>query len=128
MRTLCAVVLAFEAVVIALAIPVAVQIAGMPPGTAAAVWGSLAGAALVLSALQRFTWAFHGGSLLQAVLVAAAVIVPGMGGLVVVGLLFAGLWIAAIVLGSRVEGRSAGARRSEREERGETASGPGPGR
>jgi hypothetical protein len=107
-RTLCAVVLVFEAVVIALAIPVAVHLAGMPPATAAAVWGSLALAALALAALQRFTWAFYGGSLLQAVVVGTAVIVPGMGGLVMVGLLFTGLWITAIVLGSRVEGSRAG--------------------
>lgn len=100
MRTLCTVVLAFQALVVALVIPVAIQVAELPVATAGWLWGGLAGAALVLAFLQRFRWAFHAGSALQVVFVLSAVLVPS---LLVPGVMFAGLWLAAIVVGRRTE-------------------------
>ncbi|WP_046469525.1 DUF4233 domain-containing protein [Allosalinactinospora lopnorensis] len=100
MRTLCAVVLAFEAVVIGLAVPVAIQLGGHSPALAGGVWGGLAVAALLLAALQRFRWAYYAGWVLQMALVTSGFLVPG---LVVLGVIFAGLWIAAIVVGTRTD-------------------------
>lgn len=105
MRLLCAVVLGFEAVVIGLAIPVAVRLAGISPLQAAVVWGGLALLALVLAALQRFGWARVAGSALQLGLIASGLIVPAMGGLAVLGVVFGVLWAAALILGSRVPAR-----------------------
>lgn len=110
MRTICAVVLAFEAVAIALAIPVAIQLAGLAPATAGAVWGGLAAAAVLLAALQRHTWAFHAGSALQLLILASGLIVPGMGGLALLGAIFGALWAAGIVLGARTDALNAPSR------------------
>ncbi|MFC7330017.1 DUF4233 domain-containing protein [Marinactinospora rubrisoli] len=107
MRTMCAVVLAFEAVVIALAVPVAIQLGGYSPAVAGGTWGGLAAVALVLAALQRFAWARYAGWALQAAFVASGVLVPG---LFVLGVVFAGLWVAGWLLGRRTDAlRAAGA-------------------
>ncbi|MBB4933210.1 hypothetical protein F4561_004030 [Lipingzhangella halophila] len=100
MRTLCAVVLAFEAIVIGLAVPVAIQLGGHPPATAGAVWGGLAVAALVLAGLQRFRWAHLAGWVLQGLVIASGFLVPG---LALLGVVFAGLFVAATVVGLRTD-------------------------
>ncbi|RCV50446.1 DUF4233 domain-containing protein [Marinitenerispora sediminis] len=100
MRTMCAVVLAFEAVVIALAVPVAIQLGGYSPAVAGGVWGGLAAAALVLAALQRFAWGHYAGWVLQAAFVVSGVLVPG---LFVLGIVFAALWVAGVWLGRRTD-------------------------
>jgi hypothetical protein len=99
-RTVCAVVLAFEAIVLGLAVPVAIQLGGHAPGFAGAVWGGLALAALVLAALQRFTWGFYAACALQVASLLSGFVVPG---LISLGIVFVGLWIAGVVLGRRVE-------------------------
>ncbi|MBV2363489.1 DUF4233 domain-containing protein [Streptomonospora nanhaiensis] len=104
MRRLCAVVLAIEVVVIGLAVPVAVQIVQIPPAVAGAVWGGLAAAALVLAALQRFRWAYYAGWALQAAFVATGFLVPG---LALMGVVFFGLWVWAVVLGRRTDAMQA---------------------
>lgn len=103
MRMLCAVVLGFQAMVIALAIPVAINLAGISPGVASGVWGGMAVAAFVLAALQRFTGARHLGSALQLLVVGSGLIVPDMGGFAILGIIFGILWAVAIILGSRFE-------------------------
>lgn len=100
MRTLCAVVLAFEVVVIGLAVPVAIQLGGHPPATAGAVWGGLAAAALLLAGMQRFRWAYYAGWVLQVLFLASGFLVPG---LAVLGVVFVGLWVAATVVGRRTD-------------------------
>ncbi len=100
MRTLCAVVLVFEVVVLGLALPVAIQLGDHAPTTAGAVWGGLAIAALVLAGLQRFRWAYYAGWVLQLLVVASGFLVPG---LLVLGVIFAGLWVAATVVGGRTD-------------------------
>lgn len=100
MRTICAVLLAFEAIILGLAVPVAIQLGGHPPALAATVWGGLALAALVLAALQRFTWGFYAACVLQAAFVVSALLVPG---LLVLGVVFAALWIAGVALGRRTD-------------------------
>ncbi|MUL43076.1 DUF4233 domain-containing protein [Streptomonospora sp. PA3] len=115
MRRMCATVLVLEFVVIGLAVPVAIQIAGIPPAVAGGVWGGLAALALVLSALQRFRWAYFGGWALQAAFVATGFLVPGLAFL---GVLFLVLWAAGVLLGRRTDARDAAEARAEaRQER-----------
>ncbi|GAA1123046.1 DUF4233 domain-containing protein [Nocardiopsis composta] len=106
MRTICAVVLAFEVIVIGLAVPVAINLAGFSPAVAGGVWGGLAAAALVLAGLQRFRWAHYAAWVLQAAFVASGFLVPG---LALLGIVFAGLWVAGVVLGRRTDAMKAAA-------------------
>jgi len=110
MRRTCAVVLVIEFVVIGLAVPVAIQLAGVSPAVAGGVWGGLAVAALVLSALQRFGWAYYAGWGLQAALLVSGFVVPGLAILAVV---FLALWVSAVLLGGRLDARSAVEQRAE---------------
>jgi hypothetical protein len=97
MRMLTSAVLIFEAIVVLLAIPVAVVIGGAQPGAAWAL-GALSIACLVLPAAFGRSWYIWAGWFLQGLLIATGVLVPMM---FILGILFAGLWFAAIHLGSK---------------------------
>ncbi|TDB96982.1 DUF4233 domain-containing protein [Actinomadura sp. 7K534] len=97
-RTLFATVLACEAIVIALAIPVAVSIMDVDGGTAGAVCGGLAVACLVLAGLLRFPWAVAAGTVLQVLIIATGFMVPAM---FFLGAVFGALWGTAIWLGRK---------------------------
>ena len=102
MKRLCATVLIMETVVIWLAIPVALAVDHAPPRSAAVAGVVLAVAAVVLAVVAR-RWlglTVVGGSVLQALVIAAGVIVPVM---YFLGTIFAGLWIIGIWLGHRVD-------------------------
>ena len=100
MRTLAAAVLAFEAVVIVLLVPVAITLGGVD-ATVAVALGALAFAACIaVAGMLRRRWAYSLGWALQVVLVACGFVVPAM---FFLGLLFAGLWGAALVVGRRGE-------------------------
>jgi Protein of unknown function (DUF4233) len=104
MRRLCATVLFFEAIVIGLAIPVAIKINHMSPGSAGPTGGGLAGAAVLIAVAvsmrgtgQRgLQIALAAGSILQILMIASGAVVPAMYGL---GVIFAILWTIAICLG-----------------------------
>ncbi|WP_344966269.1 DUF4233 domain-containing protein [Salinactinospora qingdaonensis] len=98
MRTLCAVVLVFEAIVIGLAVPVAIQVSGYSPALAGGLWGGQAVAAFVLSLLQRFRWAYYAGWALQFVFLVSSALMPSLLALAVV---FAALWVTGIILAHR---------------------------
>ena len=105
MRRLCATVLIMETVVIWLAIPVALAIDHASPR-----WAGIAGVALAVTALalavlarRRLRWTLIGGSVLQALVIAAGVIVPVM---YFIGALFAALWVIGIGLGRRYDAAS----------------------
>jgi len=101
MRRLCATVLIFEAIVIGLAIPVAITIEHESHLRAGVAGGVLAGVAVLLAAVVGRPgqgWALVAGSVLQAALIAAGLVVPAM---YVLGAIFAGLWAVAIWLGRR---------------------------
>ncbi|GAA4910063.1 DUF4233 domain-containing protein [Streptomonospora salina] len=104
MRRMLAVVLLLEAMVIGLAVPVAIQVAGIAPAVAGGVWGGMAGLALLLAALQRFRPAYYAGWALQAALLISGFMVPG---LVLLGVVFLALWVAAVLLGQRTDARDA---------------------
>ena len=102
MRRLCATVLIMEAVVIWLAIPVALAVDHASPRRAGVAGVVLAVAAVALAALarRRLRWTLIGGSVLQAVVIAAGVIVPVM---YFLGAIFAALWVIGIGLGRRYD-------------------------
>ena len=102
LRQLCGTVLAMEAVVIGLAIPVAIVLEHADRGLAGGVGGGLAVCALLLSGLvgrPGLSWALVAGTVLQALVIAAGAVVPAMYGL---GAIFAALWITGIWLARRL--------------------------
>ncbi|MBT2213556.1 DUF4233 domain-containing protein [Actinomadura sp. NEAU-AAG7] len=104
-RRLLATVLACEAVVIALAIPVAVAVLDVSGGTAGAVCGGLAVVCLLMAGLLRFSWAVPAGTVLQVLVIATGFMVPTM---FFLGALFGALWGTAIWMGRKA--REAAAR------------------
>ncbi|MBQ1080416.1 MULTISPECIES: DUF4233 domain-containing protein [unclassified Nocardiopsis] len=113
MRTLCAVVLVFEAVVIGLAIPIAINLEGADPAVAGGVWGGMALAALLLSGLQKHTWAHYASWVLQAAFLFSSFMVTGAP---LVAIVFVSLWVTGVILGRRVDAaRAAHEERAEQE-------------
>ncbi|WP_026117019.1 DUF4233 domain-containing protein [Nocardiopsis valliformis] len=104
MRTLCAVVLVFEAIVIGLMIPIAINLEEMDPALAGGVWGSIAVAALVLSGLQKYTWAHYAGWALQAAFLFSSFLVAGTP---LVPIVFVSLWVTGVILGRKVDAEKA---------------------
>jgi hypothetical protein len=101
-KRLCATVLIMEVIVIWLAIPVAVSVEHAPANRAVPVGVVLALAAVVLAVLAR-RWlrlTVAGGSVLQALVIAAGAVVPAM---YFLGAIFAALWVIGIWLGHRVD-------------------------
>lgn len=103
-RRLSAAVLVLEAVVVALAIPVAIKVSGADAASAGIAGGALAVACLLLCGLLRYGWAYYAGSLVQLAAIVAGVWVPLM---YVLGVVFAALWVWAIVMPLRHEDRQA---------------------
>jgi hypothetical protein len=100
MRSLASIVLAFESLVIALATPVMISIADVRPAVALPVCLGLAVLALVATALLRSQVGYILGWVVQVGAVGLGFVVPVM---FVLGLAFASFWVAAIVLGRRIE-------------------------
>jgi hypothetical protein len=101
MRRLCATVLIMEAIIIALAIPVALTIEHAPHREAGWAGGILAVAAVVLAGLAArgpLRLVLAGGTVLQILVLAAGAIVPAM---YFLGAVFALLWGTGIWLGHR---------------------------
>lgn len=101
MKRLCAVMLTLQAVVTALAIPVAISVAHTDATTAGVVGGVLAVAGLIIAGLLRYRWAYIAGSILQILVIATGFVVPVM---FFLGVIFGLLWATSIWLGRRVEG------------------------
>lgn len=125
MRTLCASVLAFEALVVALAIVPAVTLTDAN-GTAIVVGGLLVVVGCLLAAaLLRTPAGYVLGSVVQVLVVSLGVVLPVM---FVLGGLFAVLWASAILVARRAErvvaAKAAAAREHPgRDERPETSAG-----
>jgi Protein of unknown function (DUF4233) len=101
LRRLCATVLAFEAIVIVLAMPVAIAVEHVPHGVAGAVGGGLAFAAVLLAAaVGRARWALIAGTVLQVLIIAAGFEVTA---LYVLGVIFAAFWFTGIWMAGRLE-------------------------
>lgn len=100
MRSLASIVLAFESLVLALATPVMISVADVRPAIALSVCLGLAVLALLATGLLRNQVGYVLGSVVQVGAVGLGFVVPVM---FVLGLAFAAFWVAAIVLGRRIE-------------------------
>ena len=97
-RQLCGTVLVMEAIVIGLAIPVAIVLEHANRGLAGGIGGALALCALLLGGVvgrPGMGWAVWAGTVLQALVIAAGVVVPAM---YFLGVIFAALWVTGIWL------------------------------
>jgi hypothetical protein len=102
-RRLCGTVLIMEAVVVLLAIVPAKMLEHVHGGTAAALGGGIALAAILLAGLvgrPRMGWALYAGSALQILVIVAGVMIPAM---YVLGVIFAALWFTGIWLARKFE-------------------------
>jgi hypothetical protein len=97
-RTLTAAVLAFQSIVIALAIPVAVAVGGVPGAQAGWVGGGLAVLCLITAGLTRYRFAYAIGWGIQIACLAAGFVIPVM---FVLGAVFLALWWAALHYGAK---------------------------
>jgi Protein of unknown function (DUF4233) len=103
MRRLCGTVLIMEAVVVLLAVVPAKVLEHVSGGTAGALGGGIALAAIVLAGLvgrPRMGWALYVGSALQLLVIAAGVVIPVM---YFLGAIFTALWFTGIWLARKVE-------------------------
>ena len=100
MRSLASIVLAFESVVLALVTPVMISVANVRPAVAIPTCLGLFVLALLSAGLLRFQAGYVLGSLVQVGAVGLGFVVPVM---FVLGVFFAAFWVAAIVLGRRIE-------------------------
>ena len=97
-RQLCGATLVMEAIVIALAIPVAIVLEHANHALAGGVGGGLAVAAVLIGGVvgrPRMGWAIWAGSILQILAIAAGAVVTAMYAL---GIIFAALWFTALWL------------------------------
>lgn len=103
---LCSAILAFEAILMLLAIPVMMTVPVLST-TFAVGWGAgLAAAYFVTIGLLGGSFGYVVGHALQVAFIALGLVAAGPA-VVAVGVLFAGLWIAAYVIGLRVDGERA---------------------
>ena len=102
MRGMCSAVLAFEAILALLAIPVMLTVPVLST-TFAVGWGvGLAVACVVVIGTLGRSWGYAVGHALQVAFVVLGIVAAGPA-VLSIGLLFAALWLAAYVLGARIE-------------------------
>lgn len=101
-----ATVLVFEAVIVFFASLVAKDLSDLTTAQAVGGGAALAVVLVLASGVLGRPGGYWFGSLLQVVVVATGVVLPVMLG---VGLLFTGLWVAAVVIGTRIDQERAGA-------------------
>ena len=97
-RQLCGATLVMEAIVIALAIPVAIVLEHANHALAGGVGGGLAVAAVVIGGVvgrPGMAWAIWAGTILQVLAIASGVVVHAM---YVLGIIFAALWFTGLWL------------------------------
>jgi amino acid transporter len=104
LRTLAAAVLAFQSIVIALAIPVAISVYDVPAARAGWVGGVVAISCILVAGLLRHRWAYALGWAIQVVSILAGFVVPVM---FVLGGIFMALWWGALTLGRKGEATQA---------------------
>jgi hypothetical protein len=99
-RSLCAAMLSLQAVVLFLTTPVLVSLTDVPTGAALGAGVGLTVACLMVVGLLRHEWGYWLGWAIQLATIALGVVVPAMYAL---GVVFAGLWAAASMLGGKVD-------------------------
>ncbi|MEU4392929.1 DUF4233 domain-containing protein [Kribbella sp. NPDC023855] len=94
------IVLGFEFLILALVTPVMISVADVEPSTALPLCLGLAVLALIAAGLLRNQVGVILGSVIQVAAIGLGFVVPAM---FVLGVAFAGFWVAAIVLGRRID-------------------------
>ncbi|MGH3489762.1 MAG: DUF4233 domain-containing protein [Actinopolymorphaceae bacterium] len=112
MRSVLSAILVFEAIIVALAIPVAVALSGVDGSLAGAVGGGVAVACLVVTGLLRYRVGRIAGSVLQVVAIGLGFAVPLM---FVLGAIFAVLWFVCLRLDRRITAERTERARAERD-------------
>lgn len=101
MRALCASILAFEAFVLALTVPVMIKVKDVDPTLAFALGFGLAVACILVAGMLGRPWAHWLGHALQVAMLAMSVLVGQA--MVVIGLIFVTLWVLGVILGRRID-------------------------
>lgn len=99
-RMMCASVLGFESIVLALSSIVLISVEDVSTTTSLLFGLGLAAAALVIAGLLRREWAYYLGFALQVAALGVGFVVPVM---IVLGVVFGALWTTAYVLGRKIE-------------------------
>lgn len=99
-RVLCSAVLSFEAVMMLLSILVLNGFSSVSAPVAVAIGCGMALGCLIAAGGLRRRWGHPLGHVLQVLMIAMGLLAPAV---LVIGLLFAGLWIAACVIGLRID-------------------------
>lgn len=99
-RSLCAAILAFQAVVLGLTTPVMISVASVSVGTALGVGLGLVAACVIVAGLLRRQWAYYLGWLIQVASIALGFVIPMM---FFLGAVFAALWAGAFFLGAKID-------------------------
>lgn len=99
-RSLCAAILALEAVVLGLTTPVMISLSDVSWGVATVVGVGLMIVCLLLAGMLRAPWAYALGWIVQIVAIALGFVVPMMFGL---GAIFLALWWSAVFVGNKVD-------------------------
>ena len=99
-RSMCAVMLTLQAVVLGLTTPVLISVADVSVGTALAVGLGLTVACVVVAGMLRRAWAFGAGWAIQAAALALGLVIPMM---FLLGAVFAALWAGAYFLGAKID-------------------------
>lgn len=99
MRGMCSAILFFEAIAIALAAPVMIQVAGVDRNLALGLGLGLALACVLTIGLLGTGWGYWVGHGLQVAMIALGFLVPAM---FFVGVMFAALWAGAVALGRKI--------------------------
>ena len=100
MRVIAASVLAFEAIIVVLAIPVAITLGGVDPAVAGVVGGVLALLCIVIAGSLRRPWGYAAGWVAQALILMSGFVVHAM---FFVGGMFVALWWIGLRVGRRGE-------------------------
>lgn len=97
---MCASVLGFECVVLALMSPVLIMVEDVPVGAGLGIGLGLAVASIAIAGLLRHEWAYAAGFAVQVAALAVGLVVPVM---IFLGLGFGGLYLAGYLFGRKIE-------------------------
>lgn len=99
-RSLCATVLAVEAIVLGLTTPVMITISDVSTATALWIGLGLAVGCILVAGLLRFEWGYWLGHALQLAAIGLGFVVPLM---FFLGAILAALWVTAYLVGLKIE-------------------------
>jgi hypothetical protein len=97
---MCAAMLTLEAIVLALSVPVMIAVEDVDIGLAVGLGLGLAVLCVLTAGLLRRPWAYAMGHALQVGAIGLGFLVSAM---FFVGVMFAGLWVLAYLVGRRIE-------------------------